>query len=160
MVGQLRSADTRDHLHTGLAAASAGPVHFAEIRCCEEGTLPTTGETKMSRVTSQQGSKSKTCGSRPFLLPWEGRQPQGSRMCPSAAAGPCRRGPHRSLCPAGLPRVCAVWRVPGGPVVGRSVPHPLRTRPGPQEGPSTQAAVASVGQVDQLERQRWQLRLG
>lgn len=50
-------------------------------------------------------------------------------------------------------------------MVGRSVPHPLRTHPDPQEapanqgGPSTQAAVASVDWMDQLERQQWLLRL-
>ncbi|KAM7230289.1 hypothetical protein CapIbe_019006 [Capra ibex] len=65
----------------------------------------------------------------------------------------------------GLPGFCLVWRVPGGLVVGWSVPHPLWTHPDPQgaptaqEAPSTQAAVAPAGQADPLERQSWRLRL-
>lgn len=81
---------------------------------------------------------------------------------------PCRlmsTRPHSCLCPTGLPGFCVVWRVPGGLVVGWSVPHPLWTHPDPQgaptaqEAPSTQAAVAPAGQADLLERQSWRLRL-
>lgn len=74
--------------------------------------------------------------------------------------------PHSCLCPTGLPGFCVVRRVPGGLVVGRSVPHPLRTHPDPpgaptaQEAPSSQAAVAPAGRADPLERQSWRLRLG
>ena len=73
--------------------------------------------------------------------------------------------PHSCLCPTGLPGFCVVRRVPGGLVVGRSVPHPLRTHPDPpgaptaQEAPSAQAAVAPASRADPLERQSWRLRL-
>ena len=87
----------------------------------------------------------------------------GVRLCLPAVVKSCGHvstWPHSDLCPTGLPGLCVVWRVPGGLVVGRCVPHPVRTQPDPQEaatkreGPSTQATVTSVDWTDWLERQR------
>ena len=49
--------------------------------------------------------------------------------------------PHSCLCPAGLPGLCVVWRVPGGPLVGRSVPHPRWADPDHQGAPHNQEAL-------------------
>ena len=148
--------------------ASAGlPCALCWVRCCEEVPSP------LLQVRYAEGNR-WVSGPRlaaPDLSsrPRRALSHRGVRWCPPTVVASCGHvpaQPHSCLCPAGLPGFCVVWRVPGGLVVGRSLPHPLRTHPDPQgaaatqEGSSTQAAVAPAGWADPLERQRWRLRLG
>lgn len=142
-------------------------VHFARGRGCEEGTLlPSPGEPDMNsdlrKVTA--GFQAPDFQLQTFPpAPGGPSAPRGVRWCLLTALESCGQvwtWPHRGLCPAGLPGLCVVWRVPGGFVVGRRVPHPLRPQPDPQEaaaqreGPRIQAEVAAGGETARRPRRR------